>query len=151
MRSSIVEKTSSATIDGDFFRCYAVRPKYLVVCFRNWKSARRHKNELTYMFVKNKDTEETKVFQVPEFVDMIESLKIVSNSILIAMSCGRTSPESRIVHENVYTMDLADNDPRENVKSFEVPVSEVCALGNDKIICKITGAKEDEFEVYSLL
>ena len=140
-----------STIDGDFFRCYAVSPKYLVICFRNWKLARPNKNEWTHMIVKNRDTKETREFQVPEFVDMIESLKIVSNSILIAMPRGTTVPESGITHEHVSSMDLDDKDPCMSMKSFKVPVSEVRPFGVDKIICKITGAKEDEFVVYSLL
>ena len=138
------------TLDGDFYRCYAVSQKYLVICYRHFKLLRPEKNILTNMIVKNRDTGETQQFQVPEFEEMIGSLMIVSKSILVAMPCGKTLPYTGRSSEHVYTMDLAEKDPRATIKPLEVPISEVRPLGENKIICKIKGEKRDEIEVHNL-
>ena len=136
---------------GDFHRCYAVSPEYLVVCYRNGPYRRPKENMITNMIVKNRQSGDLKQFQVPEFLENITSLKLMSGSILVAMPGGFTKPETGIYCERVYTMDLSEEDPRSSIISFRVPASEVRTIGNNKIICKISSDSEDHFKVYNLV
>ena len=136
---------------GDACRCYAVSQKFFVVCFRHDRFMGPNENKLTNMIVKNRRTGETKEFLVPEFVEKIRTLKLLSGSILVAMPDGSTIPETGIHHERIYTMDLEEEDPRASILSFRVPSSEIQPFGKSKIICKISRDSEDHFKIFDLM
>ena len=138
------------TIAGDHFRCYAVSPKYLVVCYMNYLKLRPHFNDIFHIIVKNRYTGLKQEYQVPEFTESLSGLIIMAGSILVALPVGSTPPVPGVTYERIYTMDLDEEDPRASIMDFKVPISEVRPIGNDKIVCKITEKKADIFKVYSL-
>ena len=136
---------------GDVNICYAVSPDFLVICYRNIEDMREPQSHITRMKVKKRESGQIKEFLVPQFADAVGSLKIVSNSILLAMPCDRNTKGAAGRYQHVYTMDLAEDYPKESIMSFKLPFSEVRLLGNDKLICKINGFNSDYFQIHSLL
>ena len=127
---------------------HAVSKDYLVIAWRNIQ--RKDQSLFSHIRVIDRNNKTEKVIEVPDVQNDLGALKFVSPSIMIAMPIGSTCPETGLTYEHVYTMDLAAKNPELSVLNFKVPVSEVRAISNNKIVCKISAKKSDCFLVFSL-
>ena len=124
--------------------CYAVGRDFLVT---SWRDILESDGIITKFFIMERWTKKEKVINVLNLFEFVESMTIVSSSILVVMSRG---PVAEIGFQPVYTLDLSKNQPEDSLLSFTGPVSEARPLGRDKIVCRRDDGSNDHFLVYSL-